>query len=103
MGFTASVAADHSSHRLADTVKGGELSYMTLALQREQTAYRLLWMLSRAVLADTKSMLARLVRGCIAMGFTASVAADHSCRAKPETPSRLPSRSQTPSCAALVQ
>ena len=57
MGFTASVAADHSSHRLADTVKGGELSYMTLALQREQTAYRLLWMLSRAVLADPKSML----------------------------------------------
>ena len=39
MGFTASVAADHSSHRLADTVKGGELSYMTLALQRKQTAY----------------------------------------------------------------
>ena len=30
--FTASVPADQSSHRLADAVKGGKLSYMALAL-----------------------------------------------------------------------
>ena len=31
--FTANVPADQSSHRLADTViKGGELSYMALAI-----------------------------------------------------------------------
>ena len=32
-------------------------------------------MLSGAVLADPEPMLARLVRGCIAMAFAASVAA----------------------------
>ena len=35
LAFTACVLADLSSHCHADTVKGGELSYMTLALQRE--------------------------------------------------------------------
>ena len=55
------------SHRVADAVKGGKLSYMALALQREPTAYRLLLMRPRAVLADPKPMLTRLVRGCIAL------------------------------------
>ena len=41
---TARVHADACSHRLADAVKGGELSYMTLALQRGPTAYRSLLM-----------------------------------------------------------
>ena len=54
-------------HRLADAVEGGELSYMALALQREQTTYRSLLMRPGAVLADARPMLARLVRGCIAM------------------------------------
>ena len=70
--------ADLSSHRLADAVKGGELSYMALALQREPTAYRLLLMAAGAVLADPEPMLARLVRGCIALAFTASLPA-HAC------------------------
>ena len=63
------------SHRRADTVKGSELSYMTLALQRETTAYRSLLMRLGAVLADPEPMLARLVRGCIAVAFTAGVRA----------------------------
>ena len=46
MVFTARVAADACMHRLADAVKGGELSYMALALQREQTAYRSLLMVA---------------------------------------------------------
>ena len=39
LSFTARVPADQSSHRLADAFKGGELSYMALAREREQTAY----------------------------------------------------------------
>ena len=38
--------------RLADAVKGGQLSYMALALQRERTAYSSLLMVAGAVLAD---------------------------------------------------
>ena len=52
MAFTASVAADQSSHRLANTVKGGELSCMALAVACEQTTSRLLLMLEGAVLTD---------------------------------------------------
>jgi len=63
-------------HRLADAVKGGKLSYMALALQREPTAYRLLLMRPRAVPADPKPMLARLVRGYIALAVAARVRAD---------------------------
>ena len=37
------------SHRRADAVKGGELSYMTLALQRGPTAHRSLLTRARAV------------------------------------------------------
>ena len=79
MAFTASVLAVACSHCLADTVKGGELSDMALALQRERTAYRALLMLAGAGQADPEPKLARLVRRCIAMAFTASVPADLSC------------------------
>ena len=75
MAFTDSVTAVACIHRRADTVKGGELSYMVLALQREPAAYRSLLMLAGTVLADPEPMLARLVRGCIALAFTASVLA----------------------------
>ena len=42
-------------------------------------------MLAGAVLADAETMLARRVRGCIALAFTASVPADQSshCLADP--------------------
>ena len=54
--FTACVLAVACSHRHhADAVKGGELSYMILALQREPTAYRSLLTRGRAVLADPRS------------------------------------------------
>ena len=62
-------------HRLVDAVKGGKLSYTALAMEREQTAYRSLLPLSGAVLADPERMPSRLVRGCIALAFTASVRA----------------------------
>ena len=52
LAFTACVLAVACSHRLADAVKGGELSYMTLALQRGPTAYRSLLLRLGAVLAD---------------------------------------------------
>ena len=75
LAFTACVLAVACSHRPADPVKGSELSYMTLALQRESTAYRSLLMRLGAVLADPEPMPARLVRGCIALAFTACVLA----------------------------
>ena len=52
--FTDCVLAVACSHRLADAVKGGELSYMTLALQRGPTAYRSLLMRLGAVPADPR-------------------------------------------------
>ena len=76
LAFTTCVPAVACSH---ESVKGSELSYMTLALQREPTANRSLLMRLGAVLADPPGpMLARLVRGCIALAFTASVPADQS-------------------------
>ena len=48
---------------------------MTPAMQREPTAYRSLLTRAGAVLADPEQMLARLVRGCIALAFTAGVRA----------------------------
>ena len=51
----------------------GELSYMALAMQREQFTYISLLFLAGAVLADSEPMLTCLVRGCIAMPFTACV------------------------------
>ena len=62
-------------HRLVDTVKGGELSYTAQAMEREQSAFSSLLTLVRAVLADPEPMPARLVRGCIALAFTACVLA----------------------------
>ena len=45
LAFTAGVRAVATSHRLVeDPVKGSELSYMTLALQRELTSYTSLLM-----------------------------------------------------------
>jgi len=55
------------------TVKSGELNFMTLALKREQFTYRSLLMLAGAVLADPEPMLSGLVRGFIAITFTACV------------------------------
>ena len=51
---------------------------MTLALQREPTAYRSLLTRAGAVLADPEPVLARLVRGCIALAFTACQLLAHS-------------------------
>ena len=73
LAFTACVHA--RNHRLADTVKGCELRYTTLAMRREHTACSSLLRLMGAVLADSEPMLARLVRGCIALAFTACVPA----------------------------
>ena len=67
--------ADQSSHCHANAVKGGKISSMALALQREPTVYRSLLMVAGAVLTDSEPMLARLVRGCIALAFTACVLA----------------------------
>ena len=77
LAFTACVPAVACSQptALLNPSRGSELSYMTLALQREPTAYRSLLMRLGAVLADAKSMLARLVRGFIALAFTARVLA----------------------------
>ena len=75
LAFTACVPAVACSHRHANTVKGGELSYMALALEREPTAYRSLLVVAGAVLANPEPMLARVVRGCIALAFTACVPA----------------------------
>ena len=62
-------------HHLADAVKGGQLSYMALAMEREQSTCRSLLPRARAVLADPEPMLSRLVRSCIALSFTACVPA----------------------------
>ena len=60
LAFTACVLAHQFSHCLADAVKGGELSYMALALEREPTAYRSVLMVAGAVLANPEPMLALL-------------------------------------------
>ena len=82
---TARVHADACSHRLADAVKGGELSYMALAMEREPTAYRSLLMVAGAVLAGPEPMPSRRVRGCIAMAFTACVPAGQSSHRRADT------------------
>ena len=48
---------------------------MALAMEREQTTYSSLLMVAGTVLADPEPMLARLLRGCIALAFTAGVRA----------------------------
>ena len=79
LALTACVPADQSSHcQHVNEVKGGKLSYMALALEREPKTYRSLLMVARAILADPKPILPRLVRGCIALAFTACVPADQS-------------------------
>ena len=78
LSFTACVLAVACSHHLVDTVKGGELSYMAVAMEREHNAFRSLLMVAGAVLANPERMLARLVRGCTALAFTACVPADQS-------------------------
>ena len=55
LACTACVLAVACSRRLADAVKGGQLSYM--------------------VLSDAEPILAGLVRGCIALAITACVLA----------------------------
>ena len=76
LAFTACVLAVARSHRLAeDTVKGRELSYTALAMEREQLASSSLLALAGAVLAEPEPMPSRLVRGCIALIFTACVLA----------------------------
>ena len=66
MCFTARVPADQSSHRRAGPVKGGKLNDMALAMEREQTAYSSLLMLSGAAPADPKPMIAHLVSDTVA-------------------------------------
>ena len=56
LAFTACVLADQFSHCLADAVKGGELSYMALALRREPTAYRSLLMVAGVVLTNASTL-----------------------------------------------
>ena len=65
----------HACSRHADTVKDGELSYMALAMERERSTCRSLLMVAGAVLGNPEPMLARLVRGYIALAFTACVLA----------------------------
>ena len=52
LAFTAGVRAVACVHCLADAVKGGELSYMAVAMEREQIPYRSLLILAGAVEAD---------------------------------------------------
>jgi hypothetical protein len=72
---------------MSDTCESGKLSYMALAMEREQSTCRSLLPRARAVLADPEPMLSRLVRGCIALAFTACVPALLAC-----TISLIPSR-----------
>ena len=48
---------------------------MALAMEREHTAYCSLLMVAGVVLASPERMLARLVRSCIPLSFTACVLA----------------------------
>ena len=75
LAFTACVLAVACSHRIADAVKGGKLSYMALAMEREPTTYSSLLMVAGTVLAGPEPMLARLERSFIALAFTACVPA----------------------------
>ena len=88
LAFTAGVHAVATSHRLADPVKGSELRYMTLALQREYSTYRSLLPRAGAVVADPEPMPSRLIRGCIALAFTACVPARN--HRLPDIPNTVP-------------
>ena len=63
---------------------------MALALQREPNAYRSQLMVAGAVLPP-EPMLARLIRGCIALAFTATVPADQSSQRHADTVKRVAS------------
>ena len=65
------MAAVGCTHRLADAVTRGELSYMTPAMEREQHTCSSLLTRAGAVLADPEPIPTRPVRGFIAMAFTA--------------------------------
>ena len=56
LAVTARVRADACSHRLADTVKGGELSYMALAMEREQITYSSLLRRPDTIHADPEAI-----------------------------------------------
>ena len=58
---------------------------MALAMEREQTTYSSLLMVAGTALADPEPMLARLIRGCIALAFTATVPADQSSQRHADT------------------
>ena len=75
LAFTAGVRAVACVHRLADAVKGGELSYMALAMEHEPIVYRSLLTLAGVVVAGPERMLSRVARSCIALAFTAGVRA----------------------------
>ena len=76
LAFTACVHAVASSlQRIADTIKGGELSYTAVAMEREKSAYSSLLPLVGTVEASPEPMPSRLGRGCIAVAFTAGVRA----------------------------
>ena len=75
LAFIACLLAVACSHRHADTIKGGQLSHMIPAMQREQSTYRSLLARARAVMTDPEPMLARLVPGCIALAFIACLLA----------------------------
>ena len=75
LAVTACVRAVACSHRLAHTVKGGELSYMMPAMEREELAYSSLLMVAKTVPPDLEPLLSRLGRGCIALAVTACVCA----------------------------
>ena len=63
--------------RLADTVKGGELSYAALAMEREQTAFNSPLTLAGVVLANSKPIPVRLARGYIALFLCCAVNGGH--------------------------
>ena len=67
LAFTAPVPALRAATDLLIPSRGSELSYMSLAMERELTVYRSLLMRQGAVLADARPMQARLVRGCTAL------------------------------------
>ena len=57
LAFTACVPADACSHCHVDAVKGGELSCLGLAMQRDPAAGRLLLMVAEAVLAAHQNLV----------------------------------------------
>ena len=91
LAFTACVLAVACSHCLADTVKGGELSYTILAMKREGIVNSSLLQLAGAAMADPEPMIPRLVRGCIALAFTACVLAVACSHCLADTASRAAS------------